>query len=178
MTGYMLFYKYSSKPVTDIFGGMTFYPEYRKAYLDKSSGVRIKKVTILELRERAYMSKRPSTETLNKYRLALAREEMIKKLTTFIEKRKNEDLLKIYRQFFRDDIHSLAIASTIPTGPLNQKQEWVDCSICKGTGMFHTGQYGSWETCPTCKGEKKIKCTDPKPLSEQPIASSKPNSPV
>lgn len=52
MTGYMLFYKYSSKPVTDIFGGMTFYPEYRKAYLDKSSGVRIKKVTILELRER------------------------------------------------------------------------------------------------------------------------------
>ena len=50
MTGWILVYKHSGKPALDLFGCMTFYPTYRKAYKDKSDIVKIKKVTILELR--------------------------------------------------------------------------------------------------------------------------------
>ena len=116
------------------------------------------------------MAKRPSEQTLLKYRLALAREEMIKKITGFIEKRPNAELLKIYRHFFRDDIHSLAIASSLPSDV---------CTYCKGKGFIsdYIGVGIIDNDCKHCQGTGKI-CTDPKPSSEQPIASSKPNSPV
>lgn len=154
------------------------------------------------------MAKRPSAQTLLKYKLTLARVEMINKITGFIEKRPNAELLKIYRQFFRDDIHSLAIASSLvcyfckdkglipnhnepdsicpvcgkssqPKELLNHEQEWKECSTCLGVGYISQIIEGvkQAETCTNCKGTGKI-CTDPKPLSEQPIASSKPNSPV
>lgn len=54
--------------------------------------------------------KRLSKETKTKYAIALAREAMIEKLTTFIEKRNNKQLRDIYLTYFRDDIHSLALA--------------------------------------------------------------------
>lgn len=116
------------------------------------------------------MAKRPSAQTLLKYKLILARVEMINKITSFVERRNNSDLLKIYRQFFRDDIHSLAIASSLPSDV---------CTYCKGNGSVDEvrGINTTRRSCRECQGTGKI-CTDPKPSSEQPIASSKPNSPV
>lgn len=59
--------------------------------------------------------KRLSQTTKQKYQQALAREAMIEKLTNWLVKRSNAELVKIYRTYFRDDINSLALASLEPT---------------------------------------------------------------
>lgn len=93
--------------------------------------------------------KRLSKETKTKYAIALAREAMIEKLTTFIEKRNNKQLRDIYLTYFRDDIHSLALAEE------KSEEKQIKKLGCSGV----------------------VDCTEPCQSSEVHLNSSSTNSP-
>lgn len=52
MIGWILVEQNSGQPIRDLYNCIIVYPKYKDAYKFKTTRIRIKKVTILELRER------------------------------------------------------------------------------------------------------------------------------